>query len=106
MTKQPRIPRAILVLGFVALASGFGQDLLSSVLPGYLALLAFSRADIGLIDGLLQGATNIFRSISGWLSDRVLSKKRFVFIGYALSSLTRPLIAFTSTFFLLPSSAS
>ena len=101
MKNQPKIPRTILVLGFVALASGFGQDLISSVLPGYLALLAFSRADIGLIDGLLQGATNIFRFVSGWLSDRVQSRKRLAFFGYALSSLSRPLLAFMSGFLLI-----
>ncbi|MFA6429700.1 MAG: MFS transporter [Patescibacteria group bacterium] len=98
MKSKQKIPRTVLVLGFVALASGFGQDLVSSVLPGYLALLAMSRADIGLIDGLLQGATNLFRFVSGWMSDRVESRKRLAFFGYALSSLARPLLAFGSGF--------
>lgn len=99
MKKTQKNPRAILILGFVALASGFGQDLISSVLPGYLAMLAFSRADIGLIDGLLQGATNVFRFVSGFLSDRIQNRKGLVFFGYVLSSVTRPLLALTSTFF-------
>jgi len=99
MNTRPKIPRSVLILGFVALASGFGQDLISSVLPAYLSLLAFSRADIGLIDGLLQGATNIFRFVSGWLSDRTRSRKNLAFIGYVLSSITRPLLALASTFF-------
>ena len=98
MEKRPKVPRTVLVLGFVALASGFGQDLISSVLPGYLALLAMSRAEIGLIDGLLQGATNIFRFVSGWLSDRTQSRKRLAFFGYALSSIARPLLALASSF--------
>ena len=99
MKDKPKIPRTVLVLGFVALASGLGQDLVSSVLPGYLALLAMSRADIGLIDGLLQGATNIFRFVSGWLSDRSKNYKRLAFFGYTLSSISRPLIALSSAFF-------
>lgn len=99
MANRPHIPRTVLVLGFVALASGFGQDLISSVLPGYLAMLAMSRADIGLIDGLLQGSTNIFRFVSGWLSDYTRSRKRLAFFGYALSSVTRPLLALASAFF-------
>jgi MFS family permease len=82
---KPRIPRNVIILGFVALASGFGQDLISPVLPAYLLLLGFSRADIGLIDGLLQGATNVFRFVSGFVSDRFHQRKRFVFLGYVLS---------------------
>lgn len=93
MTTRPRIPRNAIVLAFVALASGFGQDLIAPILPGYLALLGLSRAEIGLIDGLLQGAQNICRFVSGWLSDRFRNRKRFVFLGYAISSLARPLLA-------------
>jgi len=97
-TDRPRIPRNTLILAFVALASGFGQDLISPILPGYLALLGMSRANIGLIDGLLQGMTNIGRFVSGWLSDKTKQRKRFIFFGYALSSVARPLLAFAAMF--------
>jgi MFS family permease len=97
-TSRPRISRNALVLAFVAFASGFGQDLVSPILPGFLALLQMSKAQIGLIDGLLQGTWNICRFLSGWLSDRFNRRKEFVFFGYALSSVTRPLLAFTSSF--------
>jgi MFS family permease len=96
--ERPRIPRNVLVLGLVALASGFGQDLISPALPAYLALLGVSHAGIGLIDGLLQGSTSLFRMVSGVLSDRFRDRKRFVFLGYALSSLARPLLAVAGGF--------
>lgn len=82
----------------MALASGFGQDLITPVLPAYLALLGFDRAGIGLIDGLLQGATSVFRFISGILSDRFQNRKQFVFAGYVLSSISRPLLALATSF--------
>jgi MFS family permease len=82
----------------VALASGFGQDLITPVLPAYLTLLGIHRASIGLIDGILQGTTSIFRFVSGILSDRFKNRKTPVFIGYALSSIARPLLAFAGTF--------
>jgi MFS family permease len=91
--RRARIPRNVIVLGFVALASGFGQDLITPALPAYLALLGVSHAGIGLIDGLLQGATSVFRMVSGILSDRYRDRKGFVFLGYALSSIARPLLA-------------
>jgi MFS family permease len=99
MLPRPRIPKNAIILAFVALASGFGQDLIAPILPGYLLLLGMSRAEIGLIDGLLQGTTNVCRFLSGWISDRYHRRKQFVFIGYALSSAARPLLALASSFF-------
>ncbi len=96
--ERPRIPRNVLVLAFVALASGFGQDLITPVLPAYLALIGFSHAGIGLVDGALQGATSFFRFVSGILSDRFKNRKRFVFAGYVLSSLARPLLFVGASF--------
>lgn len=93
-----RIPRNVVILGLVALASGFGQDLIAPALPGYLALLGVSHAGIGLIDGLLQGSTNVFRIVSGVLSDRFRDRKGFVFLGYACSSVARPLLAVAGAF--------
>ncbi|HTK59586.1 MAG TPA: MFS transporter [Candidatus Baltobacteraceae bacterium] len=95
---RPRIPRNVLILSLVALASGFGQDLITPVLPAYLALIGVSHAGIGLIDGALQGATQVFRFVSGVLSDRFAARKRFVFLGYALSSVSRPLLALSGGF--------
>ncbi|HTM69105.1 MAG TPA: MFS transporter [Candidatus Binatia bacterium] len=93
-----KIPRNVIVVAFVALASGFGQDLITPVLPGYLALLGVSSAGIGLIDGLLAGAWNLFRFVSGVLSDRIRDRKKLIFLGYALSSAARPLLAFAGAF--------
>jgi len=97
-TARPKIPRNVIVVAFVALASGFGQDLITPALPGFLTLLGVSYAGIGLIDGFLQGATSIFRFVSGFLSDRFKRRKLFVFLGYALSSVARPLLAIASSF--------
>lgn len=99
MPPRPRIPRNAIILAFVALASGFGQDLIAPILPGYLLLLGMSRAEIGLIDGLLQGTWNVCRFLSGWISDRYHRRKEFVFLGYALSSVARPLLALASSAF-------
>lgn len=95
---RPRIPRNALVLAFVALLSGFGQDLITPILPGFLVLIGVGHAGIGFIDGLLQGSTSVFRFVSGLLSDRFHNRKRFVFLGYAASSVARPLLAMTGSF--------
>jgi MFS family permease len=95
---RPKIPRNVLIVAFVALASGLGQDLITPVLPAYLGLLGFTPAGIGLIDGLLQGATSVFRFVSGILSDKLRNRKRLIFWGYTLSSISRPLLGFFASF--------
>lgn len=96
--ERQKIPHNVIVIAFVALASGFGQDLITPILPAFLTLLGISHAGIGAIDGMLQGATSIFRFISGILSDRFKKRKFFVFTGYALSSIARPFLALTNSF--------
>lgn len=91
--RRSKISRNIIFVAFVALASGFGQDMITPVLPAFLALSGLSGAAIGLIDGLLQGATSVLRFVSGALSDRFRNRKGFVLAGYALSSVARPLLA-------------
>ena len=98
MSTHNKIPRNVIVVAFVALASGFGQDLITPVLPAFLLTLGVSRAGIGLIDGLLQGTTSFFRFVSGILSDRFSNRKQFVFLGYFLSSVARPLLAIAPGF--------
>ncbi len=98
MTKT-KIPRNVLIVAFVALASGFGQDLITPILPAFLITIGVSHSGIGVIDGLLQGATSIFRFVSGILSDRFQNRKWFIFFGYALSSIARPLLFLSNTFF-------
>lgn len=98
MTTRPKLPRNIIIVAFVALASGFGQDLVAPILPGFLVALGVSRAGIGVIDGLLQGSTAAFRFVSGILSDRFRSRKGLVFLGYAASSAARPLLALAGSF--------
>ncbi|KAA0206150.1 MFS transporter [Candidatus Uhrbacteria bacterium] len=93
-----KLPRNVVIVAFVALASGFGQDLIAPALPGFLLALGAARADIGLIDGLLNGATALFRLVSGTLSDRFKNRKGLVFLGYAISSVARPLLVFANTF--------
>ncbi len=96
--QKSRITRNVLIVSFVALASGMGQDLITPVLPSFLLAIGVSHAGIGIIDGLLQGVTSIFRFISGVLSDKFRNRKWFIFLGYFLSSVARPFLALTNSF--------
>lgn len=49
ISTKMNIPRNVIIIAFVALASGFGQDLITPVLPAFLTLLGVSHAGIGAI---------------------------------------------------------
>lgn len=95
---KSKIPHNVLIVAFVALFSGLGQDLITPVLPAYLLALGVNHAGVGVIDGLLQGLMSLFRFVSGILSDRFHNRKFFIFLGYALSSIARPILALTNSF--------
>ena len=48
---------------------------------------------VGLIEGIAVGASTAIGGISGWISDRLGRRKPVAFAGYALTAVTRPMIA-------------
>ena len=78
-----KIPRNIIILGFVALASGFGQDMITPILPAYLTLLGIGVAGVGVSGGAIRscasacvGLTDPLRSINPAHSRRVRAARR------------------------------
>lgn len=92
----PQPPSISTRLGWVAFLNDAAGEVLGRMLPLYLvAALGSSPALVGVVEGLADSAAVFLRGFSGWLSDRVASRKGFVFAGYALSVLARGLYLFT-----------
>lgn len=91
--------RNIIALGFVSFFGGTSQDMINSLLPIYFStILGFKSETIGLIDGVLQAVSSIFKIASGYISDKLKKRKVLVFIGYLFSAISR-------VFIFLPTSA-
>jgi len=87
----------VFYVGLLSFFGGISQDMFVPILPLYLAnVLGFSKEFIGLSEGLLTAAASIFRFVAGWLSDKFGKQKPIVFVGYFLSMISRPLLAFVS----------
>ena len=87
----------VFYVGLLSFFGGVSQDMFVPILPLYLAnVLGFSKEFIGLSEGLLTAAASVFRFVAGWLSDKFGKQKPIVFIGYFLSMISRPLLAFVS----------
>ena len=68
------------------------------ILPLYLAnVLGLGKAFIGATEGVVVAGSSIFKVVAGFLVDRFGRKKPFIFLGYFLSMIARPVLALTTS---------
>jgi MFS family permease len=88
----------VLALSLVSLLNDTSSEIIYPLLPAFLALtLGASPFAIGLIEGFAESVAALLKLFSGYFSDKFERRKLPVFIGYALASLTRPFLAFATT---------
>ncbi len=88
----------VFALSFVSLLNDTSSDIIYPLLPAFLALtLGASPFAIGLIEGFAESVAAFLKLFSGYLSDKFERRKLPVFLGYALASIARPLLAFVGS---------
>ena len=96
--QKPAIPRPVWFLGWTSLFTDAATEMIYPLLPVYLSrVLGASAVSLGIIEGVAEGINSLLKVISGYLSDRRARRRPIVIAGYTLSSLSRPLIALTTT---------
>ena len=91
---RPRLHGTVKAAGWVSLLTDFSSDMIYPLLPLFLkSILHSSTAFIGLIEGSAEATASLLKLFSGQISDRLKKRKALVFAGYALSSVSRPLMA-------------
>jgi len=88
------ITRTILVLSLVSLFNDISSELLIPIMPIYLKSIGFTVALIGLLEGGAQFAAGISKGYFGKLSDSTGKRIVFVRLGYLLSAVAKPVMAF------------
>ena len=92
------IPRPVRLLGWASLFTDAATEMIYPLLPVYLSrVLGASATSLGIIEGVAEGVNSLLKIASGWVSDRRRERRPIVILGYALSSLSRPLIALSSS---------
>lgn len=92
------LPRNVVALSFVSLLNDTSSEIIYPLLPAFLALsLGASPFAIGLIEGFAESVASLLKLVSGYVSDRFRSRKLPVFLGYSLAAITRPFLAFVTT---------
>lgn len=91
-------PKNVFFIGLLSFFGGISQDIFIPILPLYLVnVVGLDKALIGISEGLVTSGASIFKVVAGFLTDRFGKKKPFIFLGYFLSLVARPLLAVTSS---------
>lgn len=83
-------------LGLVSLFTDLSSEAIFPLLPAFLVSLGSSSAFIGLVEGAAELVSNTLKYLMGRVTDRRARLKPLVLLGYGVSTLARPLVAFAA----------
>lgn len=85
-----RVSRNVVVLGAVSMLTDVSSEMVAAILPIYLVLeLGASPLQVGVVDGIYQGATALVRLAGGFVADRWRRYKEVATLGYGLSAVCK-----------------
>ncbi|MBN1199489.1 MAG: MFS transporter [Bacteroidales bacterium] len=94
MTDKGRIiTRTVLLVSFVSFFNDISSEMLYPVMPIYLRSIGFSVLLIGMLEGIAEATAGLSKGYFGNLSDLKHKRLPFIQAGYALSAISKPLIA-------------
>ena len=70
------------------------SEMLYPILPIYLQTIGFSVLLIGILEGIAEATAGLSKGYFGQLSDSKAKRSPFVQLGYALSAISKPMMAF------------
>ncbi|MHA2202700.1 MAG: MFS transporter [Candidatus Hodarchaeales archaeon] len=79
----------VLLLGLVSFFADISGEMMTPVLPLFIAALGGSSIVIGFIGGLGDAVANIVKVISGYLADKTRRRKQLIAIGYGVPFLAK-----------------
>lgn len=93
-----RLPRNIWVVTFTSFLTDISSEMLTNLLPLFLFnVLQVRTTTIGLIEGVAEMTASLLKVLSGWTSDRLRARKWLAVLGYAISTIAKPLLYFANT---------
>jgi MFS family permease len=87
------ITRTVWILSLVSLFTDTASEMLYPIMPLYLRSIGFSIVLIGVLEGVAEATAGLSKGYFGKLSDSTGKRMPFVQWGYALSAISKPLMA-------------
>jgi MFS family permease len=85
------LQRNVFFLGLTSLFNDFSSEMIYAVFPAFfISVLKAGAASLGLVDGVAESVSDLFKIYSGNLSDRFQKRKPLIVAGYVLAVITRP----------------
>ncbi len=88
------ITRTVWILSIVSLFTDMASEMLYPIMPIYLKSIGFSILLIGILEGLVEAVAGLSKGYFGQLSDSKAKRAPFVQLGYSLSAISKPMMAF------------
>ncbi len=86
------LPRNVWAVSVTSFLADVSSEMILNLLPLFLTnVLGVRTSVIGLIEGVAEATASLLKLVSGWLSDRLGSRKWLAVAGYAISALSKPL---------------
>ncbi|MFX0067007.1 MAG: MFS transporter [Candidatus Hermodarchaeota archaeon] len=86
----------VLLLGLVSFFADISGEMMTPVLPLFIAALGGSSLVIGFIGGLGDAVANIMKVFSGYLADKTGKRRRLIAIGYGIPFFAKLGIGFSN----------
>jgi len=88
------ISKNIFILGLVSLFTDLSSQMAFPLIPLFLTTVLGAGAHVvGIVEGAAETTASLVKVLSGYWSDKIKKRKRFLLFGYSLSSITKPLFA-------------
>lgn len=88
-----RMPATVIALGFASFFTDLSSEMIYPLLPIFLVgTLGAGAFALGLIEGVAETVAALLKIVSGRWTDRLRRRKPFIFVGYGLAGIARPLI--------------
>ena len=88
------ITKNVVVISLVSFFNDIASEMIYPIVPIFLTtVLGAPVTVVGLIEGIAESTASILRVFSGWFSDKFQRRKPFMIAGYALSSLSKLIMA-------------
>lgn len=99
--QKPRLkdlPRNIWAVSLTSFFMDISSEMVINILPLFLSnVLGVKTNIIGLIEGVAEASASLLKMISGWLSDKLKTRKWLAVVGYGISAFAKPFFYFANT---------
>ena len=85
------LQKNVFFLGLTSFFNDFSSEAVFAVFPAFfISVLKTGAESLGVVDGIAEAFSNLFKIYSGNLSDRLQKRKPLIVAGYMLAVITRP----------------